>query len=79
MDESKRENRAGCIFMAGAGILVLLPVLYVFGIGPTVWLTVRWGLPEWVIATFYDPLVILAKWPPAFRDFLQWYMDWWAG
>ena len=84
MDDSRakdgREQRGGYRAIVTAGVMFLLPILYVASIGPVAWLVVRRGVsPWWVLSTFYYPLVLLAKWWPAFGRFLTWYMDWCVG
>lgn len=76
MSEGGKENRSGCAIAVTIGF-VLLPVLYLLSIGPAVWLVEHKRMPEPLAEVIYAPVLILADWAPAFRNLLEWYIQFW--
>ena len=70
-EREKNSGGVGC-FLIGA-VLVLLPVLYVFGLGPAASLSQGNPAAESVFAVLYYPLLILGENFPPVGDAIDWY------
>ena len=53
-------------------VVLLVPVLYFFGLGPACCLFWRGDISEEALSALYDPLIQRAGDNP-----IGWYMDWW--
>jgi len=69
--EQKSGGGVGCFVAAIVGLL--LPVLYVLGIGPASWCTQTYPRTNDFLETMYTPIIFLAdKFEPV-SDVLEWY------
>jgi len=76
MSEHKEKRRGvGCLIMGAAGFLLL--VLYVLGMGPAAWLSLRSPFWERPLGILYAPLAYLSNhFGPAHRV-ITWYINLW--
>ena len=73
--DDKRDG-AGC---AIAGIvLILLPVLYVLGLGPAAFLAIHYPATEPWLVILYFPLMVLAENCAPVELALMWYAELWG-
>jgi len=77
MDDDRR-SRFPVALIAGA--VVLLPILYVFSIGPVGWLANHDYIePNSAVGSMiqmvYAPLEIAASYCPPLRRFIEWYLE----
>ncbi len=75
-DEAARPRHS--ILGPAVTALVVLPLLYVAGLGPAVWIADRAPVVEPLIATAYAPLERVAERHPRLADALFRYASWWA-
>jgi hypothetical protein len=79
-DKASAANGNLAFRFAGAGMVVLLPVLYVASIGPACWLLNRgWISPtaEMVLTYFYLPIAWGVRNLPAVQSSYEAYLAWW--
>ena len=75
-DREQKGRGAGCV-IAGV-VLILLPVLYILGLGPAVWLEGRCPAISGTVGFLYYPLQFLANNSEPMRRVLRWYVEFWA-
>ena len=78
MEEKKKDRGgAGMAVLLGV-ILALLPIAYVLGYGPGVWLTSHEYLSEDVLDTVYFPLMFVGSHIEWIGDWIIWYASFWS-
>ena len=78
---TERKATAGPAIIAAVLMLVVLPVLYVAGLGPAVWLHEHGGVSPNVkraIEVVYLPLDLICDASPPVSDTLAWYIRLWV-
>lgn len=76
--EHESRRRPGAVAALCAGILCLLPALYVLSIGPFVWLVERGFIDdESQLGIVYAPLGLLVEAMPALEELLESYIACW--
>lgn len=77
MEERERKGRgAGCAI--GCAVFMILPVLYVLGLGPAALLAKNDPSTEVWLVPIYYPLLILAEKCPPVETVLTWYIELWG-
>lgn len=70
----RRSNSLAALLVVA---VLMLPVLYVFAIGPAIVLVRRGLLPEEPTAAVYAPIINLVREPGVTADVLTQYIVWW--
>jgi len=79
MEETKKDRGgAGTAVLLGVILALLLPIAYVLGYGPGVWLTSHEYLSEDVLDTVYFPLFFLGSHIEWIGDWIIWYASFWS-
>ena len=80
MEDAAPETEGRRYRIAAAGAIVVLPIVYVLGVGPAFWLLVG-GLSPFThqaLLAAYSPIFWLASRWESFSDLLNWYVDLWC-
>jgi hypothetical protein len=78
--ESVKKEKSGVLTVAVVVLLVLLPLIYLFAVGPIVWLSTNGYLSEnakYIINVVYEPLGYLLDKVPLFNSIYQWWVELW--
>ena len=78
MEDREQDGRGAGCFIIGV-VLILLPVLYVLGIGPANWLVGHYPATRGPLSVIYTPVGIVAENCEPIANALEWYMDLWGG
>jgi hypothetical protein len=73
----RKDNRSGAGCVLALGLLLILPVLYVLGLGPATWLGEHYEGTRDSIVVFYMPLSFLVESCEPIEIALDWYVDFW--
>ena len=76
-EREQKRSGAGC-FICGV-VLILLPVLYVLGIGPAAWMSEAYPATEQRWGLAYAPVLIICEHIQPVGDIVDWYMELWTG
>jgi hypothetical protein len=79
-DKASAANGNLAFRFAGAGMVILFPVLYVASIGPACWLqNLGWfsETTEMVLTYFYLPIAFAVENSPVVASAFEVYRDWW--
>lgn len=75
----REEKRGGAGCAIGLVLLLLLPGLYVLGLGPAALLAKTYSAAEPPLVIFYFPLIALAENCRPIDVALRWYVELWRG
>jgi hypothetical protein len=76
---SERDDKRGGLGCAIAGmVLILLPVLYVLGIGPANLIALNYPNTQPMWRVVYWPIGVVGEHSPQVQDWLTWYMNLWV-
>ena len=76
---SERENKSGGTGCFIVGAVLLIPVLYVLGIGPAAWISVMYPATEKTLGAAYSPLLTLSANFRPVGEVVDGYIKLWIG
>lgn len=74
-ERTEKRGGAGCAIMCAIGIL--LPVLYLLGMGPAAWLSMRLPFCADLLTFIYAPVAYLSNNFVPVRRVVSWYIHLW--
>lgn len=77
--EEREGNSRGAGYAIAGGVLLLLPVLYLLGVGPSFWISTRFpATEEFLHGWLYAPIGLISDNCKPFKVALTWYMHFWV-
>ena len=77
--EEREQNSRGTRYVIAVGVLILMPVLYVLGVGPSFWVSSKFpATEEFLHGWLYVPLGFAADSYKPFKVALTWYIELWV-
>jgi hypothetical protein len=76
---SERENKSGGAGCFIVGAVLLIPVLYMLGIGPAAWISMMYPATEKTVGAAYVPLLILFEQLRPVGEVVDRYIKLWTG
>ena len=75
-ERDEKRGGSGCAIGLVLAVIVL-PVLYVLGIGPAAWIATTYPATDPFLTMIYSPLTNLAAYFSPLRSVLEWYANLW--
>jgi len=75
---AKERNSVEGLTVVAIAAVILLPLLYMLGIGPLAWLASRGYVSGEFVGTMYYPLAAVCLRTPLTQDLLGSYIDFWV-